>query len=433
MGRTTGRASSVTTVSHLGETVYVLACKGTQRMILDARGMLLCCSDNPAISEQAAIWSAVPQHTFKLPENRYPKHKAFISKKGLVQEENLRAGLAKTQAIKADYLKLQEADEEEENGELWKRSTRVKLEPQVKPEPAAAAAAASSSSVHHAVKKELRPVKKEGVRGEDDMEDVPTEGITEPGDWIDDPVPFKGKKCAFIVGNNAYVDKKNVLINAVPDAECMYRMLLSRGFEEQNVKKHTDVKSEGEFFTFFDSFLKNLAVGDIVVIFYAGHAYVDNKSPHDFKLEMCCMKEGPKKIVKDVMVKFPDITKRLLALHVPRLWGLALIIDACRSTDTSRASGHTLGDVRVPLMPNQIQVFSCAPEETASDGGAADGNGLFTGALLRVMENRAPTTDFERIVREATFQVQERTKNGTGMASQSPWISSSINAPAFVV
>lgn len=99
-----------------------------------------------------------------------------------------------------------------------------------------------------------------------------------------------------------------------------------------------------------------------------------------------------------------------------------VIIDACRNNPLPRRSRSIARGLTVTAVPQGIKgtaiVYSAAPGQTAQDG-PKGGHGVFTGALLAVLDR--PGLTLEQVFKETAKRVALAT-NG----KQDPWINSSV-------
>ena len=104
-----------------------------------------------------------------------------------------------------------------------------------------------------------------------------------------------------------------------------------------------------------------------------------------------------------------------------------VILDACRDNPLPRRSRSAARGLAIAQVPRGIKgtaiVYSAAPGETAQDGDPG-GNGVFTGALLAVLDE--PGLKLEDVFKKTAARVARRTGG-----KQQPWINSSVTGDFY--
>jgi len=218
---------------------------------------------------------------------------------------------------------------------------------------------------------------------------------------------------ALVIGNRDY--EYSPLRNPINDAENMADKLENMGFDVTLAKNlNRDAMN-----TAVQDFTKLLSEtpDDVAFFYFSGHGAqmagqnflipVDNYDLKDEKdLEQHAVP------AQNILAMMEDVNKGVNIL----------ILDACRDNPYEGSKKSlTRGLSRIKSPRGALIAFATAPGQTASDGD--DANGVFTGALLEVLEN-AEHRRIEDVFIEVQNLVIEQTD---GM--QEPWYNSSLRGP----
>ncbi len=186
------------------------------------------------------------------------------------------------------------------------------------------------------------------------------------------------KRVALVIGNNAYATLPN-LNNAKKDAEGMAAKLRGLGFEVI-LKTNAGRREIGRSLADFENRISN---ADVAMVFYAGHGIQANGTNHlipsDARIE----------IEEDLRFESVDAQEFLKAMKRAGTSLNIVILDACRDNPLTRRSRSASRGLAIPAAPAGIKgtaiVYSAAPGQTAQDG-PRGGHSVFTGALLKVLD-----------------------------------------------
>lgn len=228
-----------------------------------------------------------------------------------------------------------------------------------------------------------------------------------------------GKRVALVIGNDGYQGLPQ-LNNARTDARGMANKLKSLGFETV-VKLNADLRTLGKGLSEFE---QKLTGADVGLVFYAGHGIQANGQnyliPVDAQLE------------SETDLRFGGGVALNEVLNSMKLAGSKLnivILDACRDNPLpkkGRSAGRGLAVSSVPSgmgVEGTAILYSAAPGQVAQDG-PRGGHGIFTGELLKVMDQS--NVLFEQIFKQVATRVAQKTGN-----RQEPWMNSSIKGDFY--
>jgi hypothetical protein len=217
---------------------------------------------------------------------------------------------------------------------------------------------------------------------------------------------FAQTRLALLVGNNAYAEQP--LVNAVADAQDVSRALSGLGFKVTELTNGT----RESMFRAVEQFQSQIAPGDEVLFFYAGHAVQFNDRNYLLPVDVKVESED------DVAVSSLDLDDLLQGLSRTKAKSLIVILDACRDNPFGERvpiRQHGLSQPSVP--PSTLIVYSTAPGEVANDG---DGrNGMFTKHLLKHIAT--PGLSVEVMLKRVRNDVMADTSE-----AQVPWDSSTL-------
>jgi formylglycine-generating enzyme required for sulfatase activity/uncharacterized caspase-like protein len=225
------------------------------------------------------------------------------------------------------------------------------------------------------------------------------------------PTAQAAKRVALVIGNDTY-DTLPALNNARADARGIADKLRDLGFDVI-LKLDAGRRSFGRAFAEFEGKAADAEVG---LVFYAGHGIQSGGAnyliPSDAQIEA------------EEDLRYGGLNYRDL-LEAMKRAGTRLnivILDACRDNPLPKRTRSSARGLTVTAAPVGIRgtaiVYSAAPGQTAQDG-PQGGHGVFTGALLRVLDR--PGLSLEQVFKETAVRVARATNN-----RQKPWINSSV-------
>ena len=215
-------------------------------------------------------------------------------------------------------------------------------------------------------------------------------------------------RVALVIGNSSYNDVPR-LVNPQNDAKAMSLMLKKLGFQVISVTDGT--KKD------IDAAIQNMAANlkgrqAVAMIYYAGHGLQHNWDnyiiPIDFK------NSSNIDLVKDAV----NLKNILDVFSQSKTRMNIIVLDACRDNPFGNKLGSNKGLAQVDAPINTYIAFATAPGNVAQDGDDRTGYGLFTGYLIKELQQPATIEDVFKRVR---LQVR---KSSGGM--QIPWDSSSL-------
>ncbi len=219
------------------------------------------------------------------------------------------------------------------------------------------------------------------------------------------------RRVALVIGNDAYIDLPS-LNNAGTDARGVAAKLRQLGFDvilKLDIGRRNFGRAIAEFET-------KLGAADVGLVFYAGHGI--QAGGRNYLIPANARVE----VEDDLPYEGVDSGHLLDAMKRAGSRLNIVIMDACRDNPLPRRSRSTARGLTVTAVPSGIKgtaiVYSAAPGQIAQDG-PKGGHGVFTGALLAVLDQ--PGLSLEQVFKETAKRVSLAT-NG----KQDPWINSSV-------
>lgn len=215
-------------------------------------------------------------------------------------------------------------------------------------------------------------------------------------------------RVALVVGNASYPGDA-VLRNAGNDARAMAEQLGRLGFEVVQARDATRAAMREAIARAAGLLDGRQGIG---LLYYAGHGL--QVGQRNFMLP-----------VADLPTKEADVTR--LAVDVGdvveafRRAGTKtnlVLLDACRDNPFAEP-GTPRGLAPIDAPPNTFLAYATAPGNVAEDGAATDGNGLYTGFLLK--ELRRPGARIEDVFKRVRLGVRQASQG-----RQVPWESTSL-------
>jgi hypothetical protein len=205
-----------------------------------------------------------------------------------------------------------------------------------------------------------------------------------------------GDRVALIIGNDAY-EHLPPLVNAANDAKALDERLRGLGFET-HLLINAGKRALGRAVLEFGS---QVTPGGVGLVFYAGHGIeaegenylvpVDARLEDDLDLQISAIPLG------QVLQTLKDARARLNVL----------ILDACRDNPLpKRGRSAARGLARVSPPSGTFVAYAAAPNQIAQDG-EPGGNGVFTGELLKVIDQ--PGLKIEEVFKQVAAGVYRRT------------------------
>ena len=143
------------------------------------------------------------------------------------------------------------------------------------------------------------------------------------------------RKLALIIANEKYKRSENKLSNSIKNGRELSDLLKTINFD---VTMHTDVKEKNDIMDKVKEFVKKIENGDLVLFYFAGHAYQVNAKNYlipteDKKIDSDINVEG---LGTEVQAVLGQITKHTSENNI------IFILDCCRSYFLKKApkSGH---------------------------------------------------------------------------------------------
>ncbi|GAB6051204.1 hypothetical protein JCM17960_00240 [Magnetospira thiophila] len=223
------------------------------------------------------------------------------------------------------------------------------------------------------------------------------------------------KRVALVVGNDSYATLPN-LNNARRDARDVAAKLKALGFQ---VILHLDA-GERQMGRAMADFENKLAGGDAGLVFYAGHGV--QADGHNWLIPSDARVEDETDLPYEA-IDAADFLTRMQRAGAPVN---IVILDACRDNPLpkrKRSAARGLSVTAVPAVQGIAMLFSAGPGEAAQDG-ARGGNGVFTGALLKSLDQ--PGLTVEQVFKETARQVNRAT-----LGQQTPWINASLTGDFY--
>ena len=214
------------------------------------------------------------------------------------------------------------------------------------------------------------------------------------------------RRVALIIGNNTYTHLP-ALNNARKDAEDMAVKLRELGFETI-LKVNAGRRDMARALRDFEGRLSSGATG---LAFFAGHGIQsDGKNyliPANANIEVEADLDAEAMTAQAVLAAMERAGNPLNIV----------ILDACRDNPLpkrTRSARRGLTVVGIPAGAKGTAILYAAGEGQTAEDGPRGGNGVFTGELLRVLDE--PGLSLEQVFKRVNRQVQRRTNN-----RQRPW------------
>jgi uncharacterized caspase-like protein len=215
-------------------------------------------------------------------------------------------------------------------------------------------------------------------------------------------------RVALVIGNGAY-EHVPTLENPVNDAEAMSTTLRLLGFSVTELRNG----SRAEMRQALESMRKALdGKQGIGVLYYAGHGVqLDLRNymiPVEAKLASA----------SDVPQQALDLNQVIEIFKRAGNRMSIVMLDACRDNPFSEQSASK-GLAPMDAPNNTFLAYATAPGNVAEDGDPAQGNGLYTGYLVKELQK--PATRIEDVFKRVRLQVRRQSSG-----RQIPWESTSL-------
>lgn len=216
------------------------------------------------------------------------------------------------------------------------------------------------------------------------------------------PIAY-AKRVALVMGNDQYLSVSK-LQKAGNDADAMARELKAAGFVVQ-LQKNLNYRS---MVRTIESFANNIASGDDVVVFFAGHGVQIKSGNYILPIDIEAESESE---IEKMAYGLNELTEKLSDAKA----GFALVvIDACRD-NPMRTKGRSIGANRglSPVEPakGQMVIYSASKGQQALDRlheRDTNPNGVFTREFIARM--RKPGMRIEELVRDVQDAVESLAK-----------------------
>ena len=214
------------------------------------------------------------------------------------------------------------------------------------------------------------------------------------------------RRVALVIGNDTYAHLPD-LKNAGKDARDMAAKLKTLGFEV--IARYN--ASERDMVRAIRRFSSRLSAGGTGLVFYAGHGVQADGTnyliPADAAVE----------VEDDLESEAVDANRILRAMKNAGNPLNIIILDACRDNPLPKRTRSAARGLAITAVPSGAKgtaiLYAAGPGETAQDG-PEGGNGVFTGALLRHMDQ--PGLTLEQVFKATSREVLRQTNN-----RQRPW------------
>lgn len=204
---------------------------------------------------------------------------------------------------------------------------------------------------------------------------------------------------ALVIGNDNYTLKKNVLENAVNDANAISDTLLRLGYvviNKPDCNKVDFAKAISEFTTELEKY-------DIGLFFFSGHGLQIDGENYLAPIDADFSEEKVAKYTSFPMnVILSDMEKATPKIKI-------VILDACRNNPYPATYRGTFTKGLAPIYAPKgtIIAFSTSPGETAMDGGGVK-NSIYTKSLLKhIQDKNIQIEDFFKRVRTSVFTLSQ--------------------------
>lgn len=213
------------------------------------------------------------------------------------------------------------------------------------------------------------------------------------------------QRVALVIGNATY--KTQPLGNPIHDAADIAAKLRNLGFE---VTLRTNA-TQKEMTRAITQFGEHIKPGSVALFYYAGHGVQARGRNFLVPVDAEIQTEAG---VSSEAVDVDSVLEQLSPARVSMV-----ILDACRNNPFERrfrsAGGGGLAQMDAPK--GTLIAYATAPGKTAADG--AGRNGLYTGALLRMLDQ--PGLKVEDVFKRVRIAVSQATQD-----AQIPWEASSL-------
>ena len=226
--------------------------------------------------------------------------------------------------------------------------------------------------------------------------------------WAAGGMAATESRTALIIGNDAYQHLPK-LNNAVNDARALDARLRSLGFT-------TILKLDAgglELNRAVHALAGQVQPGGVGLVFYACHGIEAAGRNYLIPVDAALQSDI------DLRAAAIDVDEVLATLRDARAAVNVVILDACRDNPLPRKGrSGARGLARVAAPSGTIVAYAAAPGEKAEDG-APGGNGVFTGELLKALDE--PGMKIEEVFKRVTVGVRRQTGG-----KQEPWTQASL-------
>ena len=243
-----------------------------------------------------------------------------------------------------------------------------------------------------------------------------------PLSWLASPAPARAQaapaapattRVALVVGNAAY-PAGAALRNPARDAQSMAVQLTRLGFEVVQARDATRAALRDALARAAGRLDGRRGTG---LLYYAGHGLQVGLRNFMLPVDDLPAKEA------DVPRLAIDVGEVVEAFRRAGTKTNIVVLDACRDNPLAEP-GAARGLAPIDAPPNTFLAYATAPGNVAEDGSATDGNGLYTGFLLKELQR--PGARIEDVFKRVRLGVRQASQG-----RQVPWESTSLEEEFF--
>lgn len=215
-------------------------------------------------------------------------------------------------------------------------------------------------------------------------------------------------RVALVIGNAAYPGNA-ALTNPGNDALAMANAFRTLGFKVTLLRDGSHAQMRNAIAQTRESLKNRQGIG---VLYFAGHGV--QMDAHNYMVPV----DAKLKTSGDIPGQTIDVAQVIEAFKAAGNRMNILILDACRDNPfDARETPPGLASIDAPS--GTFLAYATAPGNVAEDGDMANGNGLYTGYLVKELQK--PAIRIEDVFKRVRLQVRQRSKG-----RQIPWESTSL-------
>jgi len=229
--------------------------------------------------------------------------------------------------------------------------------------------------------------------------------------WCDgrqSPAHDPRRRYALSIGNDRYKDEVGPLNTSVRDAQSMANVLQNRGFNTYLLCNCPAVQLRQAIKTFS----KRLRPGDVVAIYFSGHAVNVDCVPHFLARDASCDEPHKNSINLNELVRQCSNQNNMRDESCLLPGYMLIMLDACRATaydNPYRAPGLSIFNFQQPSAVGYTLALSADPG-TVSTPTPYSRNSLFTTMLIEAMMNdHLASSEVQNAIQWAANEVQRAT------------------------